>query len=628
MPTLNEMIDFAKIAGICSLDNEWSPETIYHEEGFDLHGMGFSTTTPEGEVVAEYYTERQDIQKVLDELTEAGVGIVGHYFHNDIMAFWGAGYKFNHGDPLVLDTSIAYNLLFEELKENELGLKKLVPKFLGYTIPTFEECSDDMDSQVFIDYAKRDVITQLELYLKAKPELEKEDLHGVFKILCQSTVAFADVMFQGFHFDIDAAEEVFNKLCIIRDELEELITKQIGTVNLNSPKQLAQRLFNELGYTHPHLDVSKKTGLVSTGVDNLTKLAAKYPACEAIMAYKTCTKMISTYIEPLVELTSAYGPRIHTTFWLVSATGRTRSSGPNIQNVPGNIGKSIKLNEELKAAMSAIKLRSLYAAPEGSKLVVCDFSSLEYRTAAVAAPEPTLIDMYKYWKCEECGHEGSSSKVVECCTECQGKVKQGKDLHQFNCDLANEMGAGINRQAAKGVSFCVIFGGGAYRLGQMLKLPTKKCEQIISGILDKLPGFKTWHERSARLVKGNGIVREMFGRRRKVDIKQAMRERPQDAGWIQKNATNQLVNFVAQAPACIIAQLATQNVRKRLIKEGLWGDQIRIVNFVHDEIVLEAKEEYAEYAFELLKHEMQTAVDIGVPLPVEGSIVDSWDQAK
>ena len=616
-------------SGIVSLDIEYDPAYEVHDEDFrdNFWGTGLSYHK-EGQIQTYWIRDFKVIQELLDFLCENDIEIVGHYFQSDLVGFRKAGFAFKK-DPIIRCTAIAWNYIEDEWTDRDLGLKTLSAKILGRERSSFEDnCDYGPDSVEFEKYAKQDVYDQLELYTLAEKKLKELGLFKTYLITTSSIVPFSDMICAGMPFDMDEAEDLYHKIGVLQDEIEHNIYQMIGKIDLNSSKQLSNRLFGELKWPTNGLKRGK-SGQWPTGVQVIEKLASKYPAAELISAYRSCAKMVSTYLEPLLEQYERWG-RVYDYYFLTSKTGRTRTR--RIQLIPKTLGSNIKHNETLKAAFADLNLRKLFKVTKGRKLVVRDFSSLEYRTSAIAANDLVMIDMYQSYECKKCGCKGKSSTCINECPDCSESdpklFEHGKDLHNFVRDTSNSVGAGIDRNRAKNVSFCTVFGGSAYRLSQMLNLDVKKCEKIQKALLNQFKGIHRWHKDSARIVDTTGEVRDFFGRRRKINLKKRLEGKPsQNHEWIRKGAINEIVNVQAQSPGCLIGQIALRNTRKSLIKKGLW-DRCDIIGFIHDEIILETDEEIAAECDAILKHEMENAVKVSVPLKTEGSVGDSWYECK
>ena len=631
----HEMMKLAKAANICALDGEHSPDADWRNPDFrnNFWGCGFATLDEDGEPVAIYMTDLDEIQEVITFVTENQIPTAMHYGHNDLKMFYGAKFKWDK-DFVVRDTSIAYNMLYDEWGhgeggDNALGLKALAKNILKKPHRDFLECAaSGKDSEIFAQYAKDDVLDQLNLWLLAEPKIEKYKLRTAYDLVCESVNSFTDIMIAGMPFDMVAAESLFNKISELKDEVEQDVYSMIGRLNIGSPQQLQQRLFNELGYYAKGLEMTDSGTSFKTDQNNMKLLAEKHPECEMIMAYKTCAKMLGTYIEKFVDMYMEHG-FVTDRYELTSKTGRTRAK--IIQTIPNKLGGAIKHNKKLASKFDDFKLRNMFAARPGYKLIVSDLSSAEYRAAAVIADDRRMIDMYCTWKCEDCGSKGYESGPLYACPSCgkREKFQQGEDLHTFVMNVANAQGAGINRSKAKNVSFCTIYNGTAGRLAQMLGLSREKCQIILNAVKSKFTGLDEWHKKVHKALKSTGEVRDLFGRRRKINLAERKRgKKDSELWWAEKGALNELINFGPQSSVSIIGQIAVRNLRRRFKEKGWFPHIAEINGFIHDEIVCHVKEEYAEEVQKVIVHEMSHAVTMSVPMLVDSQIVDRWSEAK
>lgn len=619
---LSFILDKCQQSDIVAIDTEWNPLTEVYEEDFHIHGL--SVAVRQGDkILTAYLKDHDEIQQLLDVISDGKKQVVAHYAQAEHQSIQGSGFLLKN-DLRYCCTAIAINILDEDRPQNRTGLKYLSPEFLRWELNSFN--SDDMESEDFTKYAMEDSVATLMLFEIFEKPLKEKDLWDVYQLACASTQPFGDMTYSGMVYDVDVAEDQYAKFWTMRSGIEDQIYTLIGRLNLASPPQLRQRLFNELNYTAKYLEVSKKTKKLSTGVRNMAILAAKYPVCELILAHRTCNKMIGSMLEPWCATVSGTSDeRLHPVYSFISATGRTKCSKPNVQQIPKLLGKGIKHNGKLKAYFDDLKLREGFVAPEGYKFIICDYSSAEYHIAAIAAPDEGLRDLYCEWECLHCGTLGYNNKVVRECEQCGKQVKQGRDLHQKNCDIAVAAGASITRDPAKAVSFLAIFGGGKHRLSKDLNLSEHICEQILNDVLDAFPGIRKWHERTTKLADTTGEVRDIFGRRRKINVKKLMQQaHPDQRNWVRKNAINKLVNFVCQSPVSTICQIAAQNIRSYYKKEGLWLNEVQPAIMVHDSLGYYVKEELAENALNIILTKMETAVELEVPMNAEGGIFDNF----
>ena len=600
-----EIIAAAKISKLLAHDIEYDPykedgsEVNYWDEDFKIHGCSFATFEGQ-EIISVYLTDFEDIAKVIDAtFSDDSIEKWAHFAKSEYNCLKKSGFGIPSHYNL-RDTSIALNLINED--RDKYGLKIITPEFLGYELEDFAVASaNGLDTQQFYNYAIGDSIATLKLAVIFMRKIKELDLDYTFDLISPSIIVFGDMEMSGIHWDVDIGLDLQEKFERLKASLENEIYSEIGRINLNSPAQIANRLFKERKFSTSGLDVTPK-GAISTGEANMEKLAIKYPVCELIGAYRTCEKMVSTYLLPFTTHSCFNDDeRLHGRFELNLKTGRTKCKGLGLQTTSkGTLGDKIRheVNKAVKAYLNDIKIRSGFTPPKGRALVCCDLSSVEYRCAAVAAPDAKLIKMYCDWDCSNCGASGSTSKVVRNCLECGKPAKQGKDLHQANADIANKFGLSKTRQDAKELSFLSIFYGTAWKLSKSWNCDYKIAEKVLSLVFDEFKGLKKWHERTEAILRApnqkdglgrvmeQGEVRDIFNRRRKVDL-QATRKKvhlkAKEEGWDQKtlerklkgaekNLANMLINFVAQSPTCIIGQLAMQEFRTRMIKKGMVDD--------------------------------------------------------
>jgi DNA polymerase I len=613
-------------SGLLCFDVEHESGMSWMKPGFILHGCGFASVE-DGKIISEYVTDPEEIGKFVEIFNK--VELVAHNAKFDLHCLRAAGYKFD--DLTVRDTMIVYNLIDENLTEMQLGLKKLVKDKYGHQMVEYSDAAEyGLDSPEFREYGLEDVIWETRLYLDGKPKLDEIGCWNLFdKILTPAIYTFFDMEHRGLHWDMQVAKDLYVKIFTLRKVLETEIYRNLGKININSADQVSRVLFKELGYSTSGIEYKPKSNRYSVDANAMEILAKRYPVCEAIMAYRTCEKMISTYLEPLTRgVSENFDNRIHSSFWLTSKTGRTRSSNPNVQNVPTSLGKNIIHNKTLKEKMDDIVIRSGFTAPKGRKLVVSDFSQIELRVGAIVSGEPELLEAYLNWSCP-CGASGSSTKLIKACPSC-GKNEDekgwkvgngfwhGKDLHSdVLLHVPEKTRQRLTRQHGKGLNFLVLFYGGAYRLNQEFpELSAKDCEEIVESIMKGRKRLGQWHQDTIMQLKKTRKVRDFFGRVRTIPRQEIEKS--------FKHCANQVINTQVQGPACILTQIVMNKLRPRLRDE--FTDAF-LVNMVHDEIAAECNERDAEKVAELVTECMES-VEIGVPIRAETKIVSSWDKAK
>lgn len=367
------------------------------------------------------------------------------------------------------------------------------------------------------------------------------------------------------------------------DQLTAHVYELAGTqFNIRSAQQLGDVLFNGLGLPAPR---KTKGGQASTSQQTLEKLAGQHPVVDSILQYRKLEKMRSTYLDPLPRLVDPQG-RIHTTFnQKATATGRLSSSNPNLQNIPvrGPLGK---------------RMRSCFIAGPGRLLVSADYSQVELRVLAHVSQDPALLEAFR----------------------------NGEDIHARTAalvyDLPPDQVNPDQRRNAKTINFGLIYGMGAQKLAQELKISTTQAKDFIARYFERLQGLKEFYEGVEASARKHGFVTTLGGRRRLLpDINSA-------SGQAAALARRQAINTVIQGSAADIIKLAMLAVAR---DERLRELDARLLLQVHDELLLEVPADAAEEAGALVARLMQDVCPAGkelsVPLLVDWGTGHDWGAA-
>jgi len=337
--------------------------------------------------------------------------------------------------------------------------------------------------------------------------------------------------------------------------------------NLNSPKQLGVVLFEEL-----KLPVIKRTKTgYGTGADVLEKLKEKHPIIEEILAYRQLSKLKSTYVDALPALVNEETKRLHTTFHQnVTSTGRLSSKDPNLQNIP------VRTTE-------GQKIRRAFVAEKGYILLAADYSQIELRVLAHMIGEGGL---QKAFFAGEDVHTRTASEVFAVEPE----------------DVDSEM-----RRRAKAINFGLAYGMSAYGLSEDLGVTQKEAKEYIDRYFNRFPGMKNYIENCIAQARDKGYVETVLKRRRYLsDIKHRVPHR-------RNFAERMAVNTPIQGSAADIMKIAMLRVYNRL-KEC---PGVRLLLQVHDELVLEVKENEVSEISRVVAEEMENAYSLDVPLEVD-----------
>lgn len=350
--------------------------------------------------------------------------------------------------------------------------------------------------------------------------------------------------------------------------------------NLASPKQLGVVLYEKLG-----LPVLAKTakGQPSTAEAVLSELAEQgHELPVLLMEYRSLSKLKSTYTDRLPEQINPLTGRIHTSYHqAVTATGRLSSSDPNLQNIP------------IRTAEGR-RIRQAFIAPAGYKLLAADYSQIELRIMAHLAQDPGLLDAFRN---DRDVHKATASEVF------------GVELKDVTTD---------QRRSAKAINFGLIYGMSAHGLAKQIGCDRSQAQIYMDRYFARYPGVLDYMERTRRQASEQGYVETLFGRRLylpDINAKNAA---------IRKGAERTAINAPMQGSAADIIKRAMITVDNWLVESGL---DARVILQVHDELVLEVREDQVDALRAGLLPLMSAGATLDVPLLVETGVGNNWDEA-
>ena len=348
--------------------------------------------------------------------------------------------------------------------------------------------------------------------------------------------------------------------------------------NINSPKQLGEVLFERLGLP----PVKKTKSGYSTNAEVLEKLKSRHPIVEAILDYRTLTKLKSTYADGLVKEIADDG-RIHTTFQnMVTATGRLSSTEPNLQNIP--------VRTELGS-----EIRKMFVPKDGWVFVDADYSQIELRVLAHIANDAHM----------------------------RAAFTSGMDIHTATAaqvfHVAPEDVTPLMRRHAKAVNFGIVYGISEFSLAEDIGVTRKEAKAYIENYLQNYAGVREYMKNIVARAKQDGFVTTMFGRRRNLP------ELKSSNFNIRSFGERVALNTPIQGTAADIIKLAMIHVDKALREQKL---QARLVLQVHDELIVECPIEEREQVTALLTEQMEHVAKLSVPLLAEAKSGASWYEAK
>ncbi len=420
----------------------------------------------------------------------------------------------------------------------------------------------------------------LPLHEAAQAALKKDGLEELYyTIELPLCFVLSDMERVGFCADKEYLKELGQTYQSRIAEISRKIYAQAGReLNLNSPKQLKELLFEEMRLPVPG---GKKTAS-STAADVLEALAGEYPICADILEYRKYQKLYSTYVEGLTAQIGSDG-RVHTRFeQAVTGTGRISSREPNLQNIPVRT----ELGREIRRAFSA--------AP-GRVLVDADYSQIELRVLAAMSGDERMLEAFQN---DIDIHRATAAEVF------------GVPLDEVTPEL---------RSRAKAVNFGVVYGISEYGLAKNTGTGVREAAGFIDSYFERYPGIKRFMDAQVEQGKRQGYVKTLFGRRRYLPELQSQSYQMRSFG--ERAAMNSPI----QGTAADIIKLAMVQTAKKLKQQGL---RTRLILQVHDELIMEAPMEEAQQALSLLTGCMEQAVKLSVPLKVETGIGGNWNECK
>ena len=511
---------------------------------------------------------------------------IGHDVKKDIRFLRSYGYD---GFTAEFDTAIGAYILNATGSSYEYD--DIAAAFLNETYPSQEEVfGKGRTKKAFaaLPEAERTAYgaRQAEIFFRARKVMEERLAENEQKSLFYDMempliYVLADMEKYGIKVDKAALLAYQKRLGESLDGMEEEIYALAGEkFNINSPKQLGVILFEKLG-----LKGGKKTKTgYSTAADVLEKLRTAHPIVERILHYRQLAKLKSTYADGLLAVMDAETEKIYSTFnQTITATGRISSTEPNLQNIPVRL----ELGREL---------RKIFI-PESAEFCFldADYSQIELRVLAHISGDESLIAAFK----------------------------SNQDIHRMTASQVFHVPfdevTPLQRSNAKAVNFGIIYGKGAFSLGQDLGISRKEAEEYINAYFARYPKIKTFMEDTIKNGTKNGYVSTLWNRRRNMPELQS-------SNFMQRAAGERAaMNMPIQGTAADIIKLAMIKVH-RALQEG--GYRSRLILQVHDELLIEAYKEEKDAVAKILKENMEHAADLLVPLDVDVHEGASWFEAK
>jgi len=519
-------------------------------------------------------------------LEDSAILKIGHNIKFDMQVFEARGIHVAPVDDTML---ISYVL---DGGRHGHGMDELAKLHFGYESIPYAQVTKTGRSQVTFDavpvdaataYAAEDADITLRLFRHLKPRLLAEHQVALYETIDRPLIPVVAAMeTAGICIDVPAlgkfSRELADRLAALEGEIHRLAGHAF---NVGSPQQLGGVLFDEL-----KLGGGKRSanGAWSTDVSILEPLAEEgIPIVERVLEWRQAAKLKSTYTDALPRQISPKTGRIHTSFSLAATnTGRLASTDPNLQNIPVR-------TEEGK------KIRAAFIAPPGYVLISADYSQIELRLLAEMANIPTLRKAFL----------------------------DGVDIHALTASQVfgvplSEMTPEIRRHA-KAINFGIVYGISAFGLARQLGIERAAAGEYIKTYLERFPEMHAYMEGLKAFARTHGYVETMFGRKCFMpDIASKNMSR-------RHGAERQAINAPLQGTAADLMKKAMIAVHRLLAEEKL---PARILLQVHDELVVEAREDAAKAVAEVIRRGMEGVACFSIPLTAEAGIGANWAEAK
>nr|WP_314867504.1 DNA polymerase I [uncultured Flavobacterium sp.] len=546
-------------------------------------GKGFYVPFPENQTEAQTL-----IEKLIPFFENENIEKIGQNLKYDLKVLSNYGITIK---GKLFDTMIAHYLINPDMRHNMDILSETYLKYAPQSIEVLigkkgkkEKSMRDVPLEEIKEYAVEDADVTLQLSEIFNAELDKTHTKKLFEeIEIPLVTVLASMEKEGINLDVPFLKSLSKELGDDISQLESRIYEIAGEkFNLASPKQLGDILFDKLKIGGAK-QKKTKTGQYATGEEILSYLAKDNEIVSAILDWRSLIKLQNTYVEALPLQVDAKTHRVHTDYMqTVAATGRLSSNNPNLQNIPIRTERGRQIR------------KAFIARDENYTLLSADYSQIELRIIAALSGEENMIKAFQ----------------------------QGEDIHKstaakvFNVPL--EEVTKEQRSHAKTVNFGIIYGVSAFGLSNQTSLSRAESAALIEAYYNTYPKLKSYIQEQIENAREKGFVQTILGRRRYLkDINSA---NAVVRGAAERNA----VNAPIQGSAADIIKIAMINIHKRLIAEN-WKSKMLLQ--VHDELVFDVHNSELEKIQSMIKHEMEQAVDLSVPLEVEIGIGKDWLEA-
>ena len=521
-------------------------------------------------------------------LTNPRQGKVGHNLKFDYVILARHGL---HMTPLTFDTMLA-EWLCDPASRN-LGLKNLAWVRLDLAMTDIVDLIGKGRKQISMDavpiaqaapYAAADVAVVLRLLPVLQADMERRGVaHLLHDLEMPLVPILAHMEMTGVAVDVAQLQRLEAELRQRLQEMEERVFQAVGhRFNLNSPQQLAQVLYGELGLNPPPGTRKTSSGRYTTAADVLAAMRTQHPVVDWILEHRELSKLLHTYVVALREQIHPETGRIHTTYNQTgTVTGRIVSQNPNLQNIP------------VRTALGR-EVRRAFVAAEGYRWLSVDYSQIELRVVAHISGDEAMIAAFQ----------------------------AGQDIHRATAavifDVAPEEVTPQQRRLAKAVNFGLIYGMTPYGLSQAVDIPVDQARAFVDAYFSRFSKVREYMERTLQQAYQQGYVETLFGRKRYFPELQ----NPDIHVNARRRAEREAINAPIQGTAADILKKAMIAVDAALRAQA---PRARVLLQVHDELDLEVPADEVDRVAALVKRTMEQVVQLKVPLVADAKVGPNWD---
>lgn len=576
--------DFSKLEKMLASGGEVSLKVLSnhdHKGSLEIYGIGFLSGKKFLYVKSDACMGNRE--KLASVLNSSKASFTGHDLKDDYFALMNLGVRnFNTG----FDSAIAQYVL--NSSRSGYDIKSMASEYYHADIENEKDFYSDNgqvdlfsdNTETYASYARRWCAVSQGLMSVLKAQIEEDEAE---KVLYEVELPLIEVMagMEAEGFTVD--EKVLASIGSVLDErIAELTASIYGLAgeefNIKSPAQLGPILFEKLG-----LPAGKKTKKgYSTSAEVLEKLKDKHEIVPCILEYRMLTKLKGTYVDGLIPLIGTDG-KIRAHFQqTVAATGRISCTEPNLQNIPvrNDFGR---------------RIRKAFVPQEGCVLVGADYSQIELRVLAHMSCDEQLIEAFN----------------------------KGADIHKLTAakvlGIPEEEITPLQRSRAKAVNFGVIYGMSSFGLSTEIHVTRKEADQYIKDYFEKYSMVKRFMDEQIEFAKAQGYVKTLMGRKRYIN------EITAGNYMVRQLGERLAMNSPIQGSAADIIKLAMIKVHAELKKRNL---KSRLILQVHDELIIETRNDEIDEVKKLLVENMENAADLKVKMTADLNTGKNWYDLK